>query len=66
MPDAERSAHGGGGEGLVFFVLAVVVPVAARVTMPRPAYDTQVQVSLTLSAALAYLTLASLIHRRAL
>ncbi|KAE8773971.1 hypothetical protein D1007_53735 [Hordeum vulgare] len=50
---------------LVFAVLAVAVPVAARVAMPRRAYDTQVQLSLSLSAALAYLTLTSLIRRRA-
>ncbi|KAI5014988.1 uncharacterized protein LOC123428525 [Hordeum vulgare subsp. vulgare] len=51
---------------LVFAVLAVAVPVAARVAMPRRSYDTQVQLSLTLSAALAYLTLTSLIRRRGL
>ncbi|KAM3367721.1 hypothetical protein ACQJBY_016339 [Aegilops geniculata] len=51
---------------LVFAVLAVAVPVAARVAMPRRAYDTQVQLSLTLSAALSYLTLTSLIRRRGL
>ncbi|KAG8082227.1 hypothetical protein GUJ93_ZPchr0014g47329 [Zizania palustris] len=51
---------------LVFVLLAVVVPAAARVAMPRGPYDTEVQVSLTLSAALAYLTLSSLVRRRGL
>ncbi|KAL5216188.1 hypothetical protein ABZP36_007589 [Zizania latifolia] len=45
---------------LVFVLLAVVVPAAARVAMPRGPYDTEVQASLTLSAALAYVTLSSL------
>lgn len=51
---------------LVFAALAVAVPVSARVALPRRAYDTQVQASLTLSAALAYVTLTSLIRRRGL
>ncbi|KAL5213879.1 hypothetical protein ABZP36_003031 [Zizania latifolia] len=33
------------------------VPASARVALPRRAYDTQVQGSLTLTAALAYVTL---------
>ncbi|KAK1683472.1 hypothetical protein QYE76_044320 [Lolium multiflorum] len=62
--------HSDGGSAaaswLVFALLAVAVPVASRVALPRRAYDTQVQASLTLSAALAYLTLTSLIRRRGL
>jgi hypothetical protein len=51
---------------LVFAALAVAVPLAARVALPRRAYGTQVQASLTLSAALAYATLYSLVRRRGL
>jgi hypothetical protein len=62
--------HSDGGSAaaswLVFALLAVAVPVAARAALPRRAYDTQVQASLTLSAALAYLTLTSLVRRRGL
>uniref|UniRef100_A0ACD5UBR5 Uncharacterized protein n=1 Tax=Avena sativa TaxID=4498 RepID=A0ACD5UBR5_AVESA len=62
--------HSDGGSAaaswLVFTLLAVAVPVAACVALPRRAYDTQVQASLTLSAALAYLTLTSLVRRAGL
>ena len=62
--------HSDGGSAaaswLVFALLAVAVPVSARVALPRRAYDTQVQASLTLTAALAYLTLTSLVRRRGL
>ncbi|KAL6650796.1 hypothetical protein ACP70R_009721 [Stipagrostis hirtigluma subsp. patula] len=51
---------------VVFAALAVAVPAAARASLPRRAYDTQVQASLTLSAALAYVTLSSLVRRRGL
>ncbi|CAN6228322.1 unnamed protein product [Urochloa humidicola] len=51
---------------LVFATLAVAVPAAARFALPRRAYDTQVQASLTLSAALAYATLYTLVRRRGL
>ncbi|WVZ85831.1 hypothetical protein U9M48_032699 [Paspalum notatum var. saurae] len=51
---------------LVFAALAVAVPAAAHAAVPRRAYDTQVQASLTLSAALAYATLYSLLRRRGL
>ncbi|CAN6270012.1 unnamed protein product [Urochloa humidicola] len=51
---------------LVFATLAVAVPAAGRFALPRRAYDTQVQASLTLSAALAYATLYSLVRRRGL
>ncbi|XP_052151129.1 uncharacterized protein LOC127769573 [Oryza glaberrima] len=51
---------------LVFTLLAVAVPAAARAALPRRAYDGQVQASLTLSAALAYLTLSRLVRRRGL
>ncbi|XP_062224789.1 uncharacterized protein LOC133923520 [Phragmites australis] len=50
----------------VFALLAVAVPAAASVALPRRAYDTQVQASLTLSAALAYVTLFTLVRRRGL
>ncbi|ONM17098.1 uncharacterized protein [Zea mays] len=52
---------------LVFAALGVAVPAAAHAAAaPRRAYDTQVQVSLTLSAALAYTTLYSLVRRHGL
>ncbi|CAL5031791.1 unnamed protein product [Urochloa decumbens] len=51
---------------LVFASLAVAVPAAARAAFPRRAYDTQVQSSLTLSAALSYATLYTLVRRRGL
>uniref|UniRef100_A0A0D9W5K5 Uncharacterized protein n=1 Tax=Leersia perrieri TaxID=77586 RepID=A0A0D9W5K5_9ORYZ len=51
---------------LVFALLAVAVPAASRVALPHRAYDAQVQASLTLSAALAYLTLSRLVRRRGL
>ncbi|XP_062183715.1 uncharacterized protein LOC133887757 [Phragmites australis] len=47
----------------VFAFLAVAVPAAARVALPHRAYDMQVQASLTLSAALAYVTLSTLVRR---
>ncbi|KAL6838336.1 hypothetical protein ACP4OV_031840 [Aristida adscensionis] len=63
--------HSGDGAGaaaswVVFAALAVAVPASARASLPRRAYDTQVQASLTLSAALAYATLSSLVRRRGL
>ncbi|KAJ1271229.1 hypothetical protein BS78_06G112900 [Paspalum vaginatum] len=51
---------------IVFAALAVAVPAAAHAAVPRRAYDTQVQASLTLFAALAYATLYSLLRRRGL
>ncbi|OEL17906.1 hypothetical protein BAE44_0021075 [Dichanthelium oligosanthes] len=51
---------------LIFAALAVAVPGAACAALPGRAYDTQVQASLTLSAALAYATLYSLVRRRGL
>ena len=51
---------------IVFAALAVAVPGAAPAALPRRAYDTQVQASLTLSAALAYATIYSLVRRRGL
>ncbi|CAN6235161.1 unnamed protein product [Urochloa humidicola] len=51
---------------LVFAALAVAVPAGARAALPRRAYDTQVQASLTLSAALSYATLYTLVRRRGL
>ncbi|CAM0904454.1 unnamed protein product [Alopecurus aequalis] len=62
--------HSDGGSAaaswLVFALLAVAVPVSARIALPRRAYDAQVQASLTLTAALAYLTLTTLVRRRGL
>ncbi|XP_006653458.2 uncharacterized protein LOC102711255 [Oryza brachyantha] len=57
---------GAAASWLVFALLAVAVPVAARAALPRRAYDAQVQASLTLSAALAYVTLSRLVRRRGL
>ncbi|KAF8703263.1 hypothetical protein HU200_032055 [Digitaria exilis] len=61
------SASSAASSYLVFASLAVAVPCAALAALPtRRAYDTQVQASLTLSAALAYATLYSLVRRRGL
>ncbi|GJN02787.1 hypothetical protein PR202_ga20173 [Eleusine coracana subsp. coracana] len=48
---------------LVFALLAVAVPLAAWLALPRRQYDTQVQASLTLAAALSYATLSSFVRR---
>uniref|UniRef100_A0ACD5ZBJ2 Uncharacterized protein n=1 Tax=Avena sativa TaxID=4498 RepID=A0ACD5ZBJ2_AVESA len=61
--DGPRSA----GSWAVFLLLAVAAPTAVTLALPssgpddRP-FDAQVQVSLTLAAALAYLSLASLLR----
>jgi hypothetical protein len=65
--DPSEAGAGPAVSWLVFAALGVAVPAAAHAaTTPGHAYDTQVQVSLTLSAALAYATLYSLVRRRGL